>query len=63
MLWKRPWNHAGKATLCTKGCSGPKAGGEFAKNNSKPSLNCSQLHSLDAGLLVRDSYQLSDREL
>lgn len=41
---------------------GPKAGEEFAKNNSEPALNCSQLHSLDASMLVHDSYQLSERQ-
>lgn len=42
---------------------GPQGWEEFAKNNSMPALNCSQLHSLDAKLLIHDSYQLSEREL
>lgn len=41
---------------------GPQGWEEFAKNNSMPALNCSQLDSLDARLLIRDSYQLSERE-
>lgn len=41
---------------------GPQGWEEFAKNNSMPSLNCSQLDSLDARLLIHDSDQLSERE-
>lgn len=37
--------------------------GKSAKNSSKPALNCSQLHSPGARLLVHDSYRLSEREL
>lgn len=41
---------------------GPQGWEEFAKNNSMPSLNCSQLDGLDARLLIHDSDQLSERE-